>query len=194
MAGRAVRSDAKTALESPRMSKRSAVVVAIALVMVAPAVASACSCVSIELPRDFEDADAVVLVRARGRASQGLRPGPGELTRTAYLRNVVVLKSWKGPARGEALSLLMSAEAKRTDGFSKIFYPFCIPPWQKGREYLVFANRDEEFDSGRLTTHQCSVVGKEDARSLIESLEKASGGPAGSFQRQADARPREGLE
>jgi len=43
----------------------------------------------------------------------------------------------------------------------------------------VFASTDEEFDSGRLTTDQCSVVGKEDARSLIESLEKASRGAAG---------------
>jgi len=168
-----------TALESPRMSKCSQAVVAIALVIVAPAVSSACACVSIELPKDFEASDAVVLVRARGRASQGLRPGPGELERTAYLRNVVVLKSWKGPARGEAISLLTSAEAKRADGFSTIFYPDCVPPWEKGREYLVFASTDEEFDSGRLTTDQCSVVGKEDARSLIESLEKASRGAAG---------------
>ena len=147
--------------------------------MVAPAVASACACVSIELPTDFEDADAVFLVRARGPASQRLRPGPGELERTAYLRNVVVLKSWKGPARGEAVSLLMSAEAKLPGRMSTIFYPDCIPPWQKGREYLVFAYRDEEFDSSRLMTSQCSVVGKEDARSLIESLEKASGAPTG---------------
>ena len=161
------------------MPRLSAAVVAVALVMVAPAVASACACVTIELPKDFEASDAVVLVRARGPASQVLRPGPGELQRTASLRNVVVLKSWKGPARGEALSLLTSAEAKRADGLSTIFRPDCVPPWQKGREYLVFASTDAEFDSGRLTTDQCSVVAKEDAWSLIESLEKASGGATG---------------
>jgi len=164
------------------MSKRRAAVVAIALVMAAPAVASACSCVSIKLPRAFEAADAVILVRARGPASQGLRPGPGELKRAADLQNVVVLKSWKGPATGKALPLLMSATASLPDGGSRIFYPDCIPPWQKGKEYLVFAYSDKEFDSGLLMTGRCSVFAKEDARSLIESLEKASGGTGGKSE------------